>query len=150
VMIEEEKVIDCFKSFGLDAVDIKELPIRKDEGHIYFLMENDKIVYIGKSISGVGARVNRHATKKNYDRIYYMFVDIAKLDSIEKHLIAKINPKYNGLGEEKTPYRKNCSIQRVKVEDLVVLKELSPKWCTTYRAKIAWILDRYQRLIKKK
>jgi len=67
----------------------------KKESLIYFLIKNNKIVYVGQTQNGL-LRVFSHLYKKEYDGYYTIKCDINKLNEIEAYYISKLNPVYNG------------------------------------------------------
>lgn len=63
---------------------------------IYFLTNNDDVVYIGQSIN-VSFRVKTHLkeNKKEFCDVYIIECCKEKLNELENHFIVKYNPKYN-------------------------------------------------------
>jgi hypothetical protein len=67
----------------------------KNKAYIYFLIHNDKIVYVGQTYSLATKRPYAH-TDKIYDKIMvYALIDDSQLDALETYLIYKLSPKYN-------------------------------------------------------
>lgn len=69
---------------------------------IYFLIKNDKIVYIGQSINGF-KRLFTHSLK-DFDAINFIYVKKENLDDVERFYIKKYNPVLN---RTKGNYTKN-------------------------------------------
>lgn len=61
---------------------------------IYFLLDGEKVVYVGKTEYGL-KRILCHITDKTFDRIKIKVFDKDMLDVKETYYIAKYNPKYN-------------------------------------------------------
>jgi prophage regulatory protein len=63
---------------------------------IYFLIDGDQIVYIGKSIN-VFARIAEHQrnNEKKFDTFTYIQIPIDQLDEFEVEYINAYKPKYN-------------------------------------------------------
>lgn len=61
---------------------------------IYFLLDNNKIVYVGKSLSPE-KRINSHISDKNFDSYSVIRCKECELNSLEKEYILKFLPKYN-------------------------------------------------------
>jgi excinuclease UvrABC nuclease subunit len=82
-------------------VDMKE-PFENIPG-IYFLIKDDKIVYVGKSVH-IPARIRLHSCpglktinqKKDFDYYAYITCEEDKLDLYEQAYIKKFQPWYNG------------------------------------------------------
>lgn len=68
-------------------VDI-ELPV------VYFLIKDNEIVYIGKSIN-FRQRIAEHKTKKDFDRYTALQVSYDMLDMLESAFILQFHPKLN-------------------------------------------------------
>ncbi len=67
----------------------------KNSGYIYFLIKDDKIVYVGQTYTLATKRPYAH-TDKCYDRIMvYEVKDKTQLNALESYLIYKLNPFYN-------------------------------------------------------
>lgn len=61
---------------------------------IYFLLKNEKVVYIGQTEYGL-KRILCHVTDKHFDTIKILKCDKEHLNEIETELIAKYQPNYN-------------------------------------------------------
>lgn len=73
--------------------DFVELPlIEKDI--IYFLLQDDEVVYVGQSKSGC-KRPYEHLSSKQFNKIMVVNCDEKGLDRLEDFFIRKYSPKYN-------------------------------------------------------
>lgn len=70
---------------------------------IYFLLQNNKVVYVGKTLNGK-LRINQHKNEKIFDEIYIIKCKKNELSEIEDYYMMKYKPKYNLLSNN---YRKN-------------------------------------------
>ena len=72
---------------------------------IYFLVKDEKIVYVGQS-TNIFARVGTHKTDKDFDKAVYFECPSTELDDLEYELINILQPKYNKSGNprEHFPY----------------------------------------------
>ncbi len=63
---------------------------------IYFLLENDIVVYVGQALA-ISARISKHIhdKKKSFDKVRYLECSKEELNKKEKYLIAHYHPKYN-------------------------------------------------------
>jgi hypothetical protein len=66
---------------------------RNAEGHIYFLVDNGEVVYVGQTVAGI-SRPLQH-TDKVYDTFYMKKCAVKDLDKKEREMILKYKPKYN-------------------------------------------------------
>ena len=65
---------------------------------IYFLIDNDEIVYVGKSEKSIFERIRSHKKddNKEFDSFFYKEInENVDLNRIETMYIAKFTPKYN-------------------------------------------------------
>lgn len=77
---------------------------------IYFLCENDNVVYVGQTKCGL-SRPYAHKDKK-FDEIKILLCDENELDFLEDKYIKKYKPKYN-----KVPnYKMNYTLKAAKEE----------------------------------
>lgn len=65
-----------------------------DKCHIYFLIEDGAIVYVGKS-NNLGARISQHKKEKHFDSVRYLEVNKEDQDDLEIALIKTIRPPLN-------------------------------------------------------
>ena len=64
--------------------------------YVYFLLSNNKIVYIGQSVTPA-ARIGKHiADGKEFDTAYVMDVEEAYMPAIELACIMRYLPEYSG------------------------------------------------------
>jgi hypothetical protein len=61
---------------------------------VYFLVKDNKVVYIGQSIR-LASRISQHWQEKDFDRILYIPVPKEKLNVIEGALINHFKPELN-------------------------------------------------------
>lgn len=63
---------------------------------IYFLFFDEKLVYIGKSTTGI-SRIHQHRTKRviPFNSYYATPTNAKDIDSLEKQYIKAFNPEYN-------------------------------------------------------
>lgn len=63
---------------------------------IYFLICDEEIVYVGKSVN-VKTRLDQHSINpdKNFNRYFAILCDKEELNSLEAHYILRFRPKYN-------------------------------------------------------
>lgn len=61
---------------------------------VYFLCDNDEVVYVGQSID-VGSRIRQH-TDKEFSRAFCLPCPEEDLNRVEAAFIALFKPKYNG------------------------------------------------------
>ena len=61
---------------------------------IYFLIKNNKVVYVGKS-ENIGLRVRVHKYSKDFDSFTIINCDSSELKNLERDYIFKFLPKYN-------------------------------------------------------
>lgn len=62
---------------------------------VYFLIENDKVVYVGQSLN-IFSRVMQHVQNKKFARVAYIPCSQDQLDAIESLYIHALKPKLNG------------------------------------------------------
>ena len=60
---------------------------------IYFLINDDEVVYVGQS-SRISRRIPEHLTSKKFNRIFLLIVS-ENIDKLEMNYIHKFKPKYN-------------------------------------------------------
>jgi hypothetical protein len=69
---------------------------------IYFLVHNQKVVYVGQTVSLMG-RLKSHAQYKEFEDVYFLPVPRSKLDEVEVAFIRTMAPKYNGTYNDNSP-----------------------------------------------
>lgn len=63
---------------------------------IYFLLKNNKVVYVGQSNNNVLSRISSHLKDKDFDEVYYKSFSVENvMDEYEKKFIMKYRPKFN-------------------------------------------------------
>ena len=70
---------------------------------VYFLLEKNVVVYVGKTTNGIW-RIKQHRHEKTYDDIYIIKCNYEDLNRLEDYYMIKYKPKYNLLPNH---YRKN-------------------------------------------
>lgn len=66
---------------------------------IYFLCDGNEVVYVGQStcvIARLGQHIAEGAKVFDHSRVFFLPCPIASLNTVEKHFIDTIKPKYNG------------------------------------------------------
>lgn len=61
---------------------------------VYFLVHNNKVVYVGKTSNGK-FRINQHKEEKTFDKIYIIKCKKNELLETEDYYMMKYKPKYN-------------------------------------------------------
>jgi len=84
---------------------------RKQICGVYFLIEDDDIVYVGQSIN-IDARVGQHHTTKTFSFVAYVECQQEKLLALEALYIHKFDPPLNGGGG----YQQDMRGQRPRLE----------------------------------
>lgn len=99
--------------------------IPKGDCFIYFLLDNNDVVYIGKTNKGL-YRPLSHKDKK-FDTVKILYCDENNLSVIEGNFICKYKPKYNKVMGSSSLYsllksrniiRKNLNINNFTINDL--------------------------------
>jgi predicted DNA-binding transcriptional regulator AlpA len=87
-------------SASIEAVRAAAFPVKQVTG-IYFLFDDDELVYIGQS-SNIMQRVGAHLYEavKGFNKVAYIAIERARLDEIEAAMIRKFRPPYNDLYPE--------------------------------------------------
>jgi hypothetical protein len=103
----------CFTSFSLTKkyLLLKEEIVKQSEPYknycgIYFLIENDSIVYVGQSVN-IHSRIAQHAQFKGFSRIAYIICEPHELNVLESLYIHAYQPELNGetsWGGKSSPY----------------------------------------------
>lgn len=85
---------ESYKRLTIESV-IKEFA-RNKYYFIYFLINNNKVVYIGQSNKNVLSRISSHLQDKTFNQVYYKAFGLENvMDEYEKKFIIKYRPKYN-------------------------------------------------------
>jgi len=83
---------------------------------LYFLINKDNLVYVGKSNNNILNRINEHIKDKDFDSAHYIALRSDNvLDEYEKKYIIKYKPKYN-----KTVYFRDVKINILDLKTLNV------------------------------
>lgn len=62
---------------------------------IYFLLQDDEVVYVGKTTRGYSRIIDHYHSAKIFNKVYYITCAEEDLDELENYYICKYNPKYN-------------------------------------------------------
>ena len=98
----------CKKANGTSSVDYffyNTLESGPNKGYVYFLVENNIIVYIGASSNRF--RIGKHKKSKNFDEVYYLQCENYYHWKIETLLIKNFKTKYNYCNVSKCNYNKS-------------------------------------------
>lgn len=101
--------------------DTIEIPINY-KNFIYFLIDNNKVVYVGKTSNNI-IRPFSHKDKC-YDRLEIKLCNEDELDILEDKYIKKYNPCYN----RQLNYAVNYSYQKIKRELYKVFNKKISLW----------------------
>lgn len=93
-----------------------------DDCFIYFLLDKNEVVYVGKTTQGISRPFN-HKSSKKFDQIKIIYFESDKLDEMEDFFIKKYKPKYNKISN----YNQNYSLKRVieKLKNEKVVNKIS-------------------------
>lgn len=93
-----------------------------DDCFIYFLLDKNEVVYVGKTTQGI-SRPFHHKSSKKFDQIKIIYFESDKLDEMEDFFIKKYKPKYNKISN----YNQNYSLKRVieKLKNEKVVNKIS-------------------------
>lgn len=83
-----------------------------DIGFIYFLIKNNKVVYVGKSRENFGSRLSAHKEWFDFDSHAVLPIMRENIDEIEILYIEKYEPKYNKANNPK--YSMNAANEKHK------------------------------------
>lgn len=100
---------------------------------IYFLIRENKIVYVGQSKSVV-ARLLSHYKYKNFDRFYYCKVNESELNDYETYYILKFAPEENKTIPNNSYFKTIDQISKyfsvpVGIVDTVLREKSTRKFC---------------------
>lgn len=85
---------EAYSRLTIEAV-IEELANHKYY-FIYFLIKDNKVVYVGQSNNNVLSRISSHLKDKEFDEVYYKSFSVENvMDEYEKKFIMKYRPKFN-------------------------------------------------------
>jgi len=105
---------------SIDPSTLPKLTIKNTLG-IYFLFDEDELVYVGMSDNSIHERLNAHAkSTKKFTHYAIMEIDSTKYDlkMIERHLITKHLPKYNNDMQTKKIKANLCEALDITLEEL--------------------------------
>lgn len=128
-MLSEETIIN-------ESLIIKYLFDRCDIG-IYFLLKDNKIVYVGQTKNGFNRIINHlHNRTIDFDSFHFINIkDTDRLNEIELKYILKFNPKYNKSISSIIPSADYISMDKLK-------KIIKDKVHTCYKIKIINIAEK--------
>lgn len=68
--------------------------------HVYFLLKEGEVVYVGQTGSAWPNRIENHVRDegKDFDDVWYVEVDRESMDEVEAHYIAFFRPPLNTRG----------------------------------------------------
>ena len=93
---------------------------------IYFLLQDNEIVYVGSSNKGLG-RIYQHIRDKKFDAYSYIVVPAENRADLENNYIFRFNPKYNHIPNYENIISLNVlqkQLKQRKVEKLYYKREL--------------------------
>lgn len=76
-----------------DYVISRSLPVFPRCG-VYFLIKDDEIIYVGKSVR-IPNRLRDHQRGKDFDRVFFVECKEDELDDLEKRCIREFSPRLN-------------------------------------------------------
>ena len=92
-----EQVLEVLnKADNIELESLESYPINLISSGVYFLKQNDVLVYIGCS-SNISTRIIEHVKmdKKEFNNYSFFCVPEEEMKIIERYLINKFLPKYN-------------------------------------------------------
>ena len=89
----------------------KSYEVERNKTGVYFLIHENKIVYVGKTIKGL-TRAYSHLDDKIFDRMYFIPCSIEDLDEKESDYIIKYSPIYNQMLNDSCVY---LTLSKVKL-----------------------------------
>lgn len=138
--------------FNENNSDFIDVPKYKNS-FVYFLLDNNEVVYIGKTIQGL-ARPLSH-TDKIFNSIKIMYCAEEDLDYYENIYILKYTPIYNKQVNYKANYsfsmvkdliRKNTSLKKFNKTDFKkITKSLGINSCVYYNVEIITV-EEYEKI----
>ncbi len=96
-------------------------------GYIYFLVDDDEVVYVGQTTQSLFKRIDQHRTTKYFDRIYSITVLRSELNTVETHWIRTIKPKYNKTFSGPTHKYRIKTLEEANRETILRLHKINPK-----------------------
>lgn len=71
---------------------------------VYFLFDDDNVVYVGQSVE-IAARIGQHAKTKGFDSYAWIAVPEELLDAVEQFYITTLQPPLNKINQRQTTER---------------------------------------------
>lgn len=104
---------------------------------IYFLLRNNKIVYVGQCKKGL-ARLYAHCSDKKFDGYYFKQCDVENLNNIEAYYICNFEPQYNQTipsneyFKSKSQLKEIFKVSGVKLNKMIREKQIKPYFHGSY------------------
>ena len=97
VVIAAPEVINKPPTTISNVPNLQQLPKHGYQPGVYFLCKDDKVVYVGQSVTP-GSRVGQHvlSPEKDFDRVYLIPVPHSELDDVEATFIHLLLPSQQG------------------------------------------------------
>jgi len=89
--IEENEWYKSEKFIISSSIEFEKL---HDYGYIYFLLQENEVVYVGQTVN-LHTRIKNHKKTKEFNKINWIQIPIKWLEYAETYYIIKFNPKYN-------------------------------------------------------
>lgn len=110
---------------------------------VYFLIQDNKIVYVGQSVN-VFNRIACHTKDKRFDSYYFLPCPHGNLDVIESAYIHALNPLLNG---ECGDYQKHAPSTKLDlIKDYLLASTITREWINILR--VFFTLDRRIDVVK--
>lgn len=90
---EKEHAISYTKDLTAHQIKKFSKPLTDITG-VYFLIDNDEIVYVGQSLN-VYSRISAHKKDKDFDKVFVIKCQKEELTEIERYYILLLRPKHN-------------------------------------------------------
>ncbi len=92
---------------------------------IYFLIKDEEIVYVGKTVD-LMMRISSHLKTKDFDSFNYMVCDKCDLNKLETYYVLKYSPVYNKIIPNTSKF---ISQQLAKIKFKVYAKKFKELTC---------------------
>lgn len=89
---------------------------------IYFLIKDEKIVYVGQSTNGI-YRIAAHSSDKVFNGYFYKEYPTEKLNDIEAEYIVRFEPYYNNSMPTNNIYKSIAYLKEIYNTDARTLKK---------------------------
>lgn len=89
----QTKHAETAELLGSEEIIHKKKPVETLCG-VYFLINNDEIVYVGQSVN-IWSRLSQHKKDKEFSHFHWIPVQNSYLEIVENDYIIKFNPIYN-------------------------------------------------------